>query len=83
MSGAINKVKDALHLNKDHTTTGTTGTTGTHTTGTHTTGAHTTGAHTTGTHTGSGVPEGVAGPHSSRAANAADPVCPPPSNYHK
>ncbi|TVY14558.1 hypothetical protein LARI1_G008403 [Lachnellula arida] len=61
MSGAINKVKDALHLNKDETTTSTTGTTGTHTAGTHTTGTHT------------GVPEGTAGPHGSRVANAADP----------
>ncbi|TVY50328.1 hypothetical protein LCER1_G007708 [Lachnellula cervina] len=49
MSGAINKVKDALHLNKDQTTT----------------------THTTTTH--SGVPEGTAGPHSSRVGNAADP----------
>jgi len=57
MSGAINKVKDALHLNKDHTTTTTT---------THSTGAPT---HSNTT----GVPEGTAGPHSSRAANAADP----------
>jgi len=54
MSGAINKVKDALHLNKDHTTT--TGTT-----------------HTMGTGTTHNTAEGVAGPHSSRAANAADP----------
>jgi len=59
MSGAINKVKDALHLNKDHTTTTTHSTT--HTTGpTGTTGHH-------------GTAEGVAGPHSSRTANAADP----------
>jgi len=61
MSNTINKVKDALHINKDNTTT--TGTTGTHTT----TGAHTTGTHHTGT------AEGVAGPHNSRVANAADP----------
>ena len=56
-------------MNKDHTTTS--GTTGTHTTGTHTTGAHTAGTHTTGTH--AGTAEGVAGPHNSRVANAADP----------
>lgn len=68
MSGAINKVKDALHLNKDHSTTHTTGTTGTHTTGTHTAG--TTGHSTVGH---SGTSEGVAGPHGSRVANAADP----------
>jgi len=48
----MDKVKNALHLNKDHTTTGTTGTT------------H---------HTGNTVPEGTAGPHTSRVANAADP----------
>jgi hypothetical protein len=41
----IDKVKDAFHLNKNHTTT--TDTTGTHTTGTHT--------HATGTHTGTGA----------------------------
>jgi len=52
----IDKVKNALHLNKDHSTTST----GTHTT----TGAT--------THN-NGVPEGTAGPHSSRVANAADP----------
>lgn len=45
----IDKVKNALHLNKDHTSSGTT---------------H---------HTGNTVPEGTAGPHSSRVANAADP----------
>jgi hypothetical protein len=59
MSGIINKVKEVLH--KDNTSTSSTGA--------HTT---TTGAHTTGTHH-SGTAEGVAGPHSSRAANAADP----------
>lgn len=53
---AMDKVKNALHLNKDHTTTSTTHGT---TTGT--------------THTGTGVPEGTAGPHTSRVANAADP----------
>ncbi|KAN0108731.1 hypothetical protein V8E51_008473 [Hyaloscypha variabilis] len=45
----IDKVKNALHLNKDHSTTSTT---------------H---------HNNNGVPEGTAGPHSSRVANAADP----------
>jgi hypothetical protein len=63
MSGLINKVKDAIHSDKDkhHDST--------------TTGSHTTGTHTAGTHDSrtSGVPEGTAGPHSSRAANAADP----------
>jgi hypothetical protein len=59
MSGVINKVKDALHSNKDHSTTTTHSTT------------HTTG--TTGTTGHHGTAEGVAGPHSSRAANAADP----------
>jgi hypothetical protein len=58
MSGVINKVKDALHSNKDHSTTHST------------TGTHSTTTGTTGTH---GTAEGVAGPHSSRAANAADP----------
>ncbi|KAF8857409.1 hypothetical protein BDZ45DRAFT_726788 [Acephala macrosclerotiorum] len=53
---AMDKVKNALHLNKDHTTTSTT---------------HNTTAGTT--HTGNGVPEGTAGPHTSRVANAADP----------
>lgn len=49
---AMDKVKNALHLNKDHSTPSTTGTT------------H---------HTGNTVPEGTAGPHTSRVANAADP----------
>lgn len=49
----MDKVKNALHLNKDNTTTSTT--------------------HGTTTHTGNGVPEGTAGPHSSRVGNAADP----------
>jgi len=57
MSGIINKVEHALHLDKkEH------GTSHTHTPGT-----------TTGTTGYSGTAEGVAGPHSSRAANAADP----------
>jgi hypothetical protein len=68
MSGLINKVKEAIHSDKDkhHDST---------TTGSHTTGSHTTGTHTAGTHDSrtSGVPEGTAGPYSSRAANAADP----------
>jgi len=51
MASTVDKVKNALHLNKHQGTTSTTGTTGTH----------------------SGVAEGQAGPHSSRAANAADP----------
>jgi hypothetical protein len=58
MSGLINKVKDAIHSDKDkkHDST---------TTGTH---------NTHNTHnTSSGLPEGTAGPHGSRAANAADP----------
>ncbi|KAJ4006847.1 hypothetical protein NW752_000932 [Fusarium irregulare] len=63
MSGLINKVKDAIHSDKDKHNDS-------HTTGTHTTGTHTAGTHDTRT---SGVPEGTAGPHSSRAANAADP----------
>jgi hypothetical protein len=56
MSGLINKVKDAIHSDKDkkHDST---------TTGTH---------NTHNTHS-SGLPEGTTGPHSSRAANAADP----------
>lgn len=49
---AMDKVKNALHLNKDHTSTGST---------------------TTGHTTHSGTAEGVAGPHNSRVANAADP----------
>jgi len=76
----IDKVKDALHLNKSHTTT--TDTTGTHTTGTHT--------HATGTHTGTGAGYSGAGsrvtgsgaigtgstnagPHNSNIANKLDP----------
>ncbi|KAM0491227.1 hypothetical protein ACHAP8_010801 [Fusarium lateritium] len=61
MSGLINKVKEAIHSDKDKkhdsTTTDTHGTHGTHNT-------H---------NTSSGLPEGTTGPHSSRAANAADP----------
>ncbi|KAF4992297.1 hypothetical protein FGRMN_7264 [Fusarium graminum] len=102
MSGLINKVKDALHSDKDKTHDQPEGTHGSHnsraantadpridsdrdhranptTTTGHTTTGHsagglgsTTGAgHTTG-HS-SGLPEGSVGPHSSRAANAADP----------
>ncbi|KAF5559866.1 period circadian [Fusarium napiforme] len=96
MSGLINKVKDAIHSDKDKSHEQPTGTHGTHssraanaadpridsdrdhranpgtTTGHHTTtgGLGSTGA--TGTHS-SGLPEGSVGPHSSRAANAADP----------
>jgi len=51
MSSTVNKVKHALHMDKDKST------------------SHT---HTAGT-THSGTAEGVAGPHTSRAANAADP----------
>lgn len=40
---------------------------------THKSEAGVTGTHTTGTTTGNGVPEGTAGPHNSRVANAADP----------
>ena len=58
MSGLINKVKDAIHSDKDKHNDS------------HTTGTHTAGTHDTRT---SGVPEGTAGPHSSRSANAADP----------
>ncbi|CEI66955.1 unnamed protein product [Fusarium venenatum] len=58
MSGLINKVKEAIHSDKDKkhdsTTTDTHGTHNTH-------------------NTSSGLPEGSVGPHSSRAANAADP----------
>jgi len=43
----MDKVKNALHLNKDHTTST--------------------------THHNTGVPEGTAGPHTTRVANAADP----------
>lgn len=56
MSGLINKVKEAIHSDKDNKHDSTT------TTGTH--------SHDTRS---SGLPEGTAGPHSSRAANAADP----------
>ncbi len=56
MSSTVDKVKNALHLNKDHSD---------HTSTTHT--------HNTTTGTGNGVPEGTAGPHTSRVANAADP----------
>jgi len=72
MSGTIDKVKQALHLDKSSTT---------HTTGTHTTGTaggvhnthHTTGAGLTGgtTHT-TGTAEGVHGPHG-RVGNTLDP----------
>jgi hypothetical protein len=44
----MDKVKQALHLDKDKSTTST-------------------------THHNGGVPEGTAGPHSNRIANAADP----------
>jgi hypothetical protein len=54
MASTVEKVKHALHLDKNHST----GTTHTHNT-------------TTGH---SGTAEGVAGPHSSRAVNAADPT---------
>jgi len=47
MSNTVNKIKDALHLNKDHTHDN--------------------------THTHNNVPEGAAGPHNTRVANAADP----------
>ncbi|RBR06024.1 uncharacterized protein FIESC28_11215 [Fusarium coffeatum] len=68
MSGLINKVKEAIHSDKDKHNDS-------HTTDSHTTGSHTTGTHTAGTHDSrtSGLPEGTAGPHGSRAANAADP----------
>ncbi len=49
----MDKVKNALHMNKDHTTST----------------AHTTST----THPNNGVPEGTAGPHTTRVANAADP----------
>ncbi|KAE8453947.1 hypothetical protein EG329_007723 [Mollisiaceae sp. DMI_Dod_QoI] len=49
----MDKVKNALHMNKDHTTST----------------AHTTST----THRNNGVPEGTAGPHTTRVANAADP----------
>jgi len=62
MSSIINKVKDALHHDSSSTTNSGTTSTGT-----------TTGNNTTGTHATHGTAEGVAGPHSSRAANAADP----------
>ena len=54
----VDKIKDALHIGHGHST----GTTHTHTTGA--------AGHNT---VGSGVPEGTAGPHNSRIANAADP----------
>lgn len=65
MSNLINKVKDALSSdsNTTHTTTG-------HTTGTTATTGTTGNIYTTGT---TGTAEGVAGPHSSRLANALDP----------
>jgi len=61
----IDKVKDALHFNKNHATT-------TDTTGTHTTGTHATGTNKTGT---AGVLSNStnAGPHNSNIANKADP----------
>ncbi|KAI9743943.1 MAG: hypothetical protein M1818_002677 [Claussenomyces sp. TS43310] len=66
MSGIINKmpsqVKDAI-TGEHHTTSTTTGTT----TGT------TAGTHTAGTAEQLNVGKGVAGPHNSRVANAADP----------
>ncbi|KAG0645065.1 hypothetical protein D0Z07_9277 [Hyphodiscus hymeniophilus] len=65
MAGTIEKIKakveNVLHHDNAHSTTGTTGT------------AHTTGATGTTRTTSSGLPEGTAGPHTSRAANAADP----------
>jgi hypothetical protein len=67
MSGIVNKVKEALHSSSSDKTTDT------HTHG-HNTATGTHGAsHTTGTHNTHGVPEGTAGPHSGRVANAADP----------
>ena len=66
MSSTIDKVKNALHLNKDHDTTTGTGHTGTHT---HSTGTHT-GTHTAGTHTAGST---NAGPHDSNMANKLDP----------
>jgi len=54
MASTVEKVKHALHLDKDKSHTHTTGT-------------------TTGHSTTSGTAEGVAGPHNSRLANAADP----------
>jgi len=51
----MDKVKNALHLNKDNSTTST---------------HHTTTGATTHNN---GVPEGTAGPHTSRIGNAADP----------
>ncbi|KAH7262221.1 hypothetical protein BKA59DRAFT_17365 [Fusarium tricinctum] len=63
MSGLINKVKDALHSDKDKTHE-------------HSTHEQTTGAgHTTGGigHRSDNVPEGTHGTHNSRVANAADP----------
>ncbi|KAM0382016.1 hypothetical protein HYE67_010835 [Fusarium culmorum] len=59
MSGLINKVKEAIHSDKDKK----------HDSTTH--GTHDT--HNTHSTHSSGLPEGTAGPHSSRAANAADP----------
>lgn len=88
MSGLINKIKDAVsgdHTTTSNTTSTTThgvtdsygnrqtgldGTAGTHTAGHNTGYSSNTGM--TG-HNTSGVPEGTAGPHSSRVANAADP----------
>ncbi|WKT44599.1 hypothetical protein QSH57_009452 [Fusarium oxysporum f. sp. vasinfectum] len=96
MSGLINKVKDAIHSDKDKSHEQPTGTHGPHssraanaadpridsdrdhranpgtTTGHHTTTGGLGSTGTTGTHS-SGLPEGSVGPHSSRAANAADP----------
>ncbi len=64
MASTIDKVKaevkHVLHLDKDHSTTAT-GTTHHNHTG------------TTGAGVNGGVPEGTAGPHNSRIANAADP----------
>jgi len=64
MSASIgDKVKHALHLDKSHSTT-------------HTHNDGLTTGHNTNTNTGygnTGTAEGVAGPHSSRLANAADP----------
>jgi len=71
MAATIEKIKAKVENVLHHDQTSTAGTTHT-SAGTHTTGT-TPATGTTHHTTSSGVPEGTAGPHTSRAANAADP----------
>ncbi|KAK5987171.1 hypothetical protein PT974_11289 [Cladobotryum mycophilum] len=79
-SNLANKMDPLVDSDRDnsrnaglHLGTGNYGT-GTHGTGTHSTGTTGFSGGATGTHNTSGAPEGTYGPHSSRIANAADPL---------